>query len=91
MRELRTVARLDVFEPLRVISTRRMGAWVRLAVKHPEDRSRTIVFRFASIGEARRHHGQAAKWMNDRTDVAYVRGREECALIDVSALFARLA
>jgi hypothetical protein len=77
MREVRT-ARLDVFEPLRIISARRIGAWVRIAVKHPADRSRTIVFRFATAREARRHHQQAATWIYDRTDVAYVRGPEEC-------------
>ena len=91
MRDARTAARLEVIEPLRIVSARRYGARLRIAVNHPRQRAHAIVFRFPSSRLARLYYARAMDWMRDHTEIAYVRGAEECALVDVSALFARLA
>jgi hypothetical protein len=83
--------RFSVVEPLELVSVRRFGSNLRLSVCDPRRARHVISFRFESEAEARGYGTSLAEWIRNRTPLAYVRGRGECALIEIDALLARAA
>ena len=81
--------RLIVIEPLRLISIRKRGKSLRLAVRDHQSGSHIISFHFERDAEARLHGFEMKRWIAEQTPLAYVRGREQGALIDVNALLSR--
>jgi len=81
--------RLAVVLPLRVLSVRRSGGRVFVAVTDAGQRRHRISFHFGSRLLAQLHLERVRAWMHDGTATAYVRGRKEGALIDLEGLLAR--
>ena len=83
------MSELSVIQPLELLSAQRFGPFLRLAVRDAERTRHVISFRFASRAHARRHCVRANEWIRQRTSLAYVKTRGECALIDVESLLRR--
>lgn len=78
-----------VVEPLRVRSVRRWGRRVRVVVTGRAGAVHAITFRLESVVLARGVRAQVMEWLTHQTHVAYVRGGDAGALIDVEELLAR--
>jgi len=81
--------RFSVIEPLELLLVRRFGSRLWLAVQDTRHRRHYISFRFATRAEALGNVDHMVAWIAERTPLAYVRRREESALVDMQALLAR--
>jgi len=81
--------RLTVIEPLLPMSVRQLGTSLRLVVADRRRKRFVISFHFDGDTEARASRMRIRRWIADRTRLAYVRGPDESALIEVDALLAR--
>ncbi|MDQ1481180.1 MAG: hypothetical protein QOI44_2041 [Actinomycetota bacterium] len=82
-------ASLSVIEPLQLLSVRRFGSRLWLAVCDQARRRHFISFRFNTAAQARDQLRHMSGWVAHRTPLAYVRRRGESALVDIDALLAR--
>ena len=80
--------RLAVVLPLRILSVRRWGGRVLVAVTAGRRRHR-ISFHFGSPMLAQIHLERVRAWMREGTATAYVRGQGHGALVDLEGLLAR--
>ena len=83
--------RLAVYEPLMLVSLRRRGRRIRITLRDRDGACYTVVLRFAARRTARLEATRLAMWRDCATALAYIQGAHESAIIDVDALFARLA
>jgi len=81
--------RLTVIEPLVLMSVRRFGSNLRLVVRDRWRARFVISFYFDGSADACEHRLRMARWIADRTRLAYVRGPGESELIEIDALLAR--
>jgi len=82
--------RLAVILPLKVLSARRVGAYVLLGVSDARRRRHRIAFQFSSAAHARSHIERVQTWIRAGTEMAYVRGGQSgSALVDLEGLLAR--
>jgi hypothetical protein len=82
-------ASLSVIEPLQLLSVRRFGSRLWLAVCDKARRRHFISFRFNTAAQARDQLRHMMEWVADRRPLAYVRAPGESALVDIDALLAR--
>ena len=82
-------ARLSVIEPLQLLSVKRFGSRLWLAVCDRAKRRHFISFRFETAAQARDQLRHMLAWVADRRPLAYVRRPGESALVDIDALLAR--
>ena len=80
---------LSVIEPLQLLSVKRFGSRLWLAVCDRAKRRHFIWFRFPSAAQARDQLRYLTAWIADRRPLAYVRRPGESALVDIDALLAR--
>jgi hypothetical protein len=81
--------RLAVMEPLRLVSVAKIGATLRLVVRDRRRKRFVISFYFDCAGDARAQRVRMKHWIAEKTRLAYVRGKDESALIEIDALLAR--
>lgn len=81
--------RLSVIQPLTLVSVRRFGSRLRLAVRTQTRELHRISFRFESEDHARIHRVSMLRWIADRTALAYVKGANECVLLEIETLLGR--
>ena len=82
--------RLQVLEPLLLVSVRRIDRRLRVVAHDHAQRRHVLFFRVPAKQDARSHERVMMKWMHDRTSIAYVRGARSGALVNVEQLFAPL-